>query len=300
MLQLLAQIKYFQAVVRCGNFTEAAEECYISQSAVSQGIQALERGLGVKLLLREHRGFKLTPAGEHFYKKSLSLTGDFEKLCRETVRLARADEPRLAIGYLRCYGGHEFHEAVAEFAAKYPQVEIQIVNGSHEDLYDGLRTGGVDLVLNDQRRAFSDEYVNFILASCECFVEVPSRGFLAGLASVELEELRNYACILVASEKQRRGEQDYYQNTLGFAGEFLFADSLEEARLLVTGGKGFLPIEGGDCPPQYAASIRRIPLCRAGRQIARRYCAFWKKDNANPLIAEFAGMLKSRFGKYPT
>lgn len=300
MLQLLAQIKYFQAVVRCGNFTEAAEECYISQSAVSQGIQALERGLGVKLLLREHRGFKLTPAGEHFYKKSLPLTGDFEKLCRETVRLARADEPRLAIGYLRCYGGHEFHEAVAEFAAKYPQVEIQIVNGSHEDLYDGLRTGGVDLVLNDQRRAFSDEYVNFILASCECFVEVPSRGFLAGLASVELEELRNYACILVASEKQRRGEQDYYQNTLGFAGEFLFADSLEEARLLVTGGKGFLPIEGGDCPSQYAASIRRIPLCRAGRQIARRYCAFWKKDNANPLIAEFAGMLKSRFGKYPT
>ena len=300
MLQLLAQIKYFQAVVRCGNFTEAAEECYISQSAVSQGIQALERGLGVKLLLREHRGFKLTPAGEHFYKKSLPLTVDFEKLCRETVRLARADEPRLAIGYLRCYGGHEFHEAVAEFAAKYPQVEIQIVNGSHEDLYDGLRTGGVDLVLNDQRRAFSDEYVNFILASCECFVEVPSRGFLAGLASVELEELKNYACILVASEKQRRGEQDYYQNTLGFAGEFLFADSLEEARLLVTGGKGFLPIEGGDCPSQYAVSIRRIPLCRAGRQIARRYCAFWKKDNANPLIAEFAGMLKSRFGKYPT
>ena len=295
MLQLLAQIKYFQAVVRCGNFTEAAEECYISQSAVSQGIQALERGLGVKLLLREHRGFKLTPAGEHFYKKSLSLTGDFEKLCRETVRLARADEPRLAIGYLRCYGGHEFHEAVAEFAAKYPQVEIQIVNGSHEDLYDGLRTGGVDLVLNDQRRAFSDEYVNFILASCECFVEVPSRGFLAGLASVGLEELRNYACILVASEKQRRGEQDYYQNTLGFAGEFLFADSLEEARLLVTSGKGFLPIEGGDCPPQYAASIRRIPLCRSGRQIARRYCAFWKKDNSGRWVEEFAAILKSKF-----
>ena len=61
---LLRQMKYFTAVVECGSFTEAAEECFISQSAVSQQIQALENDLGVKLLHRESRGFSLTPAGE--------------------------------------------------------------------------------------------------------------------------------------------------------------------------------------------------------------------------------------------
>ncbi|HIR98069.1 MAG TPA: LysR family transcriptional regulator, partial [Candidatus Merdisoma faecalis] len=50
---LLRQMKYFAAVVECGSFTEAAEQCYISQSAISQQIRTLEKELGVELL---HRG----------------------------------------------------------------------------------------------------------------------------------------------------------------------------------------------------------------------------------------------------
>ena len=74
---MLKQIKYFHAVVRLGSFSEAAEQCYISQSAISQQIQALERELGVKLLKRENRHFSLTPAGEHFYRQSLLFMADF-------------------------------------------------------------------------------------------------------------------------------------------------------------------------------------------------------------------------------
>ena len=65
---MLKQIKYFQAVGCCNSFSEAAEECFISQSAISQQIEALERELGVALLKRENRRFSLTPAGEHFYR----------------------------------------------------------------------------------------------------------------------------------------------------------------------------------------------------------------------------------------
>ena len=104
---MLKQIKYFQTVVRCKSFTEAAEECYISQSAISQQIRVLENELGVKLLKREKRSFSLTPAGEYFYKKSLVLTADFERLCNETARIANDGEKRLRIGYLKCYGGQE-------------------------------------------------------------------------------------------------------------------------------------------------------------------------------------------------
>lgn len=54
---MLRQLKYFQSAVRKNSFSEAAEENYISQSAISQQIQALERELGFQLLERKNRGF---------------------------------------------------------------------------------------------------------------------------------------------------------------------------------------------------------------------------------------------------
>ena len=62
---LLRQIKYFCTIVEEGSFTEAAEKCFISQSAISQQIQSLEKELGVKLIKRENRRFSLTHAGEY-------------------------------------------------------------------------------------------------------------------------------------------------------------------------------------------------------------------------------------------
>lgn len=292
---MFKQIKYFQAVVRCNSFTEAAEECYISQSAISQQIQALENELGVKLLKREKRKFSLTPAGEHFYKKSLILTADYEKLCRETVRIANNDETQLRIGYLKCYGGQEFYHAVADFSAKYPDVFVDIVKGNHEDLYDLLRSGGVDLVLNDQRRAFSDEYVNFPLVTSNCCIEISNRNPIAQFESVNISDLKNASCILVASQSQQNNEITYYRDVVGFTGDFLFAENVEDARLMVISGKGFMPIEGGEKPVQFSNIIHRMILCCGDKPIRRNYCAFWKADNSGYYVEEFADILKAQF-----
>ena len=293
--QMIKQIKYFQAVVQCKSFTEAAEECFISQSAISQQIQALEQELGVKLLNRKNRKFSLTPAGEHFYRKSLVLIADFERMCNETVRIANKDQKELCIGYLKCYGGQEFRLAVAEFSEKYPDVSVQIINGNHEDLYAALRDGGVDLILSDQRRAFSDEYVNHILTTSECYIEIAARNPIAALEYVETEDLKNIPCILVASPEQQETEQTYYREVVGIQGDFLFAENLEEARLLVIGGKGFMPIEGGEHEPGKAAALGRVLLTRRGNPIKRTYCAFWKADNSGYYIEDFADMLESKF-----
>ena len=69
---MLKQLKYFQSVVRLGSFSAAAEENFISQSAISQQVQSLERELGFALLVRKNRSFSLTPADEYFYRKSRS------------------------------------------------------------------------------------------------------------------------------------------------------------------------------------------------------------------------------------
>ena len=102
---MLNQVKYFQAVVRCGSFTEAAEECNISQSAISQRIKALEQKLGVQLIVRMNRKFTLTPAGEHFYKKSLILVADYDRLVQDVIRISKKDQAELRIGYLKSYAG---------------------------------------------------------------------------------------------------------------------------------------------------------------------------------------------------
>ena len=294
---MLKQIKYFQTVVRAGSFSEAAEQCYISQSAISQQIQALERELGVVLLKRENRRFSLTPAGEHFYRKSLILIADLERLCRETVGIARGEDYTLRIGYIKGYGGAEFQKAVVEFTAKHPDVPLDMKTGNHEDLYELLRTDQVDLVLNDQRRAFSDEYVNIVLSEIGCNIEISSRNPIGALECVNADDLQNTPCILVASKEQRENEESHYHEIYGIDSEFVFAENLEEARLMVVSGRGFLPIEGGSAPVQFAETIARRPLCRNGKPIRRNYCAFWKVNNSGYYIEEFAEILKAQFVK---
>lgn len=85
---MLKQIRYFQSVVKSGSFTVAGEEHFISQSAISQQIKALENELGVKLLNRKKRSFTLKEAGEYFYRKSLVLVADYDAICRELQRIS--------------------------------------------------------------------------------------------------------------------------------------------------------------------------------------------------------------------
>ena len=294
---MLKQLKYFQSVVRLNSFSAAAEENFISQSAISQQVQALERELGFSLLERKNRSFTLTPAGEYFYQKSLILTADYERMCSEAAKIAKGDRASLKIGYLRCYTGTEFHQALALFSEKHPDVEVSVTYGNHEELYDLLRTGEADLVLNDQRRAFSDEYVNLLLTTCRSYIEVSAHGPLAQMERISPPELKNIPCILVASEAQRETEQEYYHDVVGFHGEFLYAENLEEARLMVIGRKGFLPVEGTSALPTMGPSIVRLPLVRGEEPILRNYCAFWKKDNPGDYVDEFAKLLKAQFAE---
>ena len=133
---LLRQMKYFVAVVDCNSFTEAAEQCYISQSAISQQIQSLENELGVELLHRKNRRFTVTPTGQYFYSHCKVILEQVDDLIHETKRLGTDNEMQLRIGYLRCYSGLELHQAIAEFSRVYPEIDINIVNGTHEELYD--------------------------------------------------------------------------------------------------------------------------------------------------------------------
>ena len=162
-------------------------------------------------------------------------------------------------------------------------------------MYDGLRFGKIDLALNDQRRAFSDAYENLILMETACYVELASHNPLSKLDTVSVDALKNTPCILVASLEQQEEEQRFYRDIIGFKGEFLFAETLQAARVMVVSNRGIMPVEGANSDSFFGTTLKRVPLTRNGVQLRRNYCAFWKKDNSGFYIADFADILKSMF-----
>lgn len=291
---LFRQMKYFIAVVEARSFTEAAYALEISQSAVSQQIKALEEDLGVPLLVRQNRTFSLTLAGEYFYRHGKELLQEIEAFQKETRRLGEDQELQLRLGYLNNYCGSELYETIAAFSAQYPEVTIHIFNGTHEDLYEQLRNKKADMVLNDQRRAFSDTYVNDIVTTGVLFAEISRQNPLSQEDHLSLEALKRIPCILVASAEQEQAEGAYYADTLGFAENFLFARTLEDARLLVASNRGYLPLETfNTTAPSGTASVR-LPLYKEGKPLLRHYCLFWRKTNSTYYVEEFASLLHSR------
>ena len=292
---LLRQIEYLQSVIENGNFYLAAEQCHVSQSAISQQIKKLEEELGVKLLERHNRTFSLTPAGEHFYRKSLIISGDLKQLVRETKRIADNDNAVLRIGYYKGYHGNELSEAIAAFSEKYPTVDVEITVGSHEELYHAMEDGSVDLAINDQRRAFSDAYNNEILAESKIYIELSAKNPLSKLAALEPDDLKNTPCILVINPTGQKEEQEYYETIIGLHGDFLFADTMQEARLKIITGQGYMPVDVIGEQVWFDTAVSRIPLVRNQSPVRKTYCAFWKKNNSGYYIEEFAETLKSCF-----
>ena len=292
---LLRQIEYLQAVIETGNFYAAADKCHVSQSAISQQIKKLEDELGVKLLERHNRTFSLTPAGEHFYRKSLVITGDIRQMLRETKRIADKDNAVLKIGYYKGYHGNELSEAVTIFSEKYPAVDVQITVGSHEELYHAMENNSIDLAINDQRRAFSDAYNNEILAESRIYIELSAKNPLSKLPRLEASDLKNIPCILIINQSGQKEEQEYYESIIGLHGEFIFSDTMQEARLKLITGQGYMPVDVIGEQDWFDTAVCRIPLCRNSEIIKKTYCAFWKKDNSGYYIEEFAEILNSCF-----
>lgn len=127
----------------------------------------------------------------------------------------------------------------------------------------------------------------------DCYIEISSRHPLNQRDILTITDLKRNTCILISTKEQQEVEKDFYQNTLGFANQFLFADTLEEGRLMVVSNRGFMPIEAVGTLPPPATGITRIPLYHHHKPLQRNYCAFWHKEKTNYYIEEFAELLRN-------
>lgn len=118
-------LRAFEAVARLGSVSAAANELYVTHSAVSQQIKALEESLGVKLLNRVGRGVALTVAGREL------AAGANEALCalaRTASQVRRRANPnRLTITTLPSFAACWLTPRISRFLEQAPEAQINIV-----------------------------------------------------------------------------------------------------------------------------------------------------------------------------
>jgi len=114
---------------------------------------------------------------------------------------------------------------------------------------------------------------------------------------ITLADIQKTPCILVATKDQQEQEREYYQNTFGLGDTYLFANTLDEGRLMVIGKRGYMLAESLAKKMTSNANTVCIPLYRDSKQITTKYYAFWQKKNSNYLIEEFASILHQIFHK---
>ena len=289
---MIRQMRYYIAVVETGSFSEAAETCHISQSAISQQIRALEDELQVELLERRGRRFAVTPAGQWFYQRSRRHVAEMDSTIREVRRIGTGEHQQLRIGVLTGFSGRIVQNAVSDFVAAHPCVQTSLVSGTHEDIFQKIMAGQLDMVINDQRRALADHFVNEELGDQSLYAMLRQDSPQGRQNSVTMDDLREQLCIVVSSPEQRANEATYWRDVMTVQGDLLFVDSVEAACMNAVAGVGWLPC---DHDMEAGPGTALVPLMRGEAPVTRKMFAFWLEERDSPLQWEFSAMLSRHF-----
>ncbi|ABS67565.1 hydrogen peroxide-inducible genes activator [Xanthobacter versatilis] len=143
----IRQLRYFDALARHRHFGRAAEDCAVTQPALSMQIREMEEMLGVRLLERGRGGVRLTPVGEEAAGRArgvLAALADMERTIRDSGRLL---EGRLRLGVIASIAPYLLPRLLPEMARSHPGLEIALRESQTEHLVADLVQGDLDLVI---------------------------------------------------------------------------------------------------------------------------------------------------------
>ena len=124
----LNQLKYFIAVAEQQSFTKAATQYYISQTAITQQVHALEVSLGTKLIDRTTRPISLTPGGKIFFAEARSIIRHMDTAVWRTREASHGLMGTLRIGYMKGYEQSDLPKHLRNFHREYPNILITCPN----------------------------------------------------------------------------------------------------------------------------------------------------------------------------
>ncbi|MFD1861033.1 LysR family transcriptional regulator [Aeromicrobium camelliae] len=144
----LRQLRYFCAVAAERNFTRAAANLRVAQSALSHQVAKLESELGTELLIRGPRGVRLTEAGELLNAHAQRIIDQTDRAGSEIAELVGLLRGRLRVGLIQTSATITPIIAVlGELHRRHPLVEIEIISAPSTEMIASVEDGGLDVAV---------------------------------------------------------------------------------------------------------------------------------------------------------
>jgi len=146
-LPTIKQLRYFVALTETGHFGQAAESCFVSQSAFSNAIQELESLLDVQLVDRTNRSVTITGTGQKVATQARLCLRDMESL----VEIARGNRQPMTgdlhLGVIPTIAPFMLPAALPKLRKKFPNLQLFLHEEQTQRIYERLMDGELDLLL---------------------------------------------------------------------------------------------------------------------------------------------------------
>ncbi|MBC7657427.1 MAG: LysR family transcriptional regulator [Frankiaceae bacterium] len=290
----LPDLRYLIALADLRHFGRAAQACHVSQPTLSTQVRKLEAELGVALVERAPRQVMLTPVGRDIAERARRVLADIEQM-RETAR--RTIDPEagsVRLGMFPTLGPYLLPHVVPTLRARFPHLELLLVEEKTEPLLAMLRNGRLDaavLALPLHEDWLESEFLfeePFMLA-------VPNKHPLSNRRDLQLADLADQHLLLLEDGHCLR-DQALEVCTLSGAGEKdgFRATSLETLRQMVAAGVGItlLPMLAVKPPVSASEDIRLLNF--KNPPPTRRIAMVWRKSSAmGAFLHQLAAVLRA-------
>ncbi len=141
------QLRYVCAIAETGSFSRAAERCHVAQPSLSQQVLKLEEDLGAKLFDRLGRSVRLTEAGRAFLPHARSILHQMDAARAGVVDKRNDVRGAVAAGVIPTIAPYLMPRYTADFAKKYPDARLRIIEETTPVLVEGLRNLSIDIAI---------------------------------------------------------------------------------------------------------------------------------------------------------
>lgn len=141
----LFSYEIFDAVARQGSFNKAAQQLHLTPSAISHAIAVMEAELGFTLFNRGKNGVTMTSYGASLYPSIRAVLNSDEALQQSIARLNGLEKGKVKLGAFNSVCAGLLPQILKSFMASFPQIEVEVYQGTYDDVKEWLRTGQVDL-----------------------------------------------------------------------------------------------------------------------------------------------------------
>ena len=209
-------MRYVVAVAETGNFTRAAERCFVVQSALSHQIKALERELGFELFARTSRRVDITAAGAAFLPEARRALDAAERAVADAAAAIGEVRGRLVLGVIPTVTGIDVPAALLAFRTAHPAVSVSLQVGGSDELVAGIRDGTIDVgVLGLPSGDVATGVRSRVIARDRHVAVVAADHRLAGHRSIDLARLADETFVDFPTDTPGRAQSDRAFEAIG-------------------------------------------------------------------------------------